>query len=197
MSDREAETAFEAVVVRHGETEWSRESRHTGRTDVPLTERGRDEARHLRRTLSERSYAAVFTSPLQRALETARLAGFDSNLIVDSDLQEWDYGEYEGLTSEEVRAGRPGWVLWRDGCIGGETIEQVARRADRVIERFHAAGGDVLAFAHGHILRVLAARWLQMHPSAGQRFALAPAAPSTLGFEHEWTALRAWNVPTP
>jgi broad specificity phosphatase PhoE len=187
--------AYEAVVVRHGETQWSRESRHTGRTDVPLTDRGRGEARQLREALAVHEYVAVYASPMQRALETAQLAGFGADLIVDDDLHEWDYGEYEGLTSEQIREKRPGWVLWRDGCVGGETIEQVARRADRVIERFRAAGGDVLAFAHGHILRILAARWIEMPASAGQRFVLSPASPSTLGYEHEWTALRAWNAP--
>lgn len=185
----------EIVVVRHGETEWSREGRHTGRTDVPLTDTGREQARSLRRALRGRRFAAVFSSPLQRALETAQLAGFADVVALDPELQEWDYGEYEGLTGAQIRAGRPGWLLFRDGCIGGETLEQVGRRADRVIRRFRAVPGDVLAFAHGHLLRIVAARWVGMRPKAAQRFYLAAASPSTLGYEHEWTVLRAWNVP--
>jgi broad specificity phosphatase PhoE len=185
----------EVVIVRHGETEWSREGRHTGRTDVPLSDEGRAQAQKLRKTFGGHAFAAVFSSPLQRAHDTARLAGFDSKVVLDPDLQEWDYGEYDGMTSAEVIARRPGWVLWRDGCIGGESLEQVARRADRVIERFRAVEGDVLAFAHGHILRVVTARWIDMHAGAGQRFMLLPASPSTLGYEHDWTALRAWNLP--
>jgi len=178
--------------VRHGETEWSREGRHTGRSDIPLTDEGREQATSLRAALRQRQFAAVYSSPLQRARETARLAGFEA-AIVDPDLEEWDYGEYDGLTSAEVRRARPGWVLWRDGCPGGESIEHVSARADRVIERFRQQPGDVLVFAHGHILRVVAARWIEMRAPAGQRFALGPAAPSTLGYEHEWTVLRAWN----
>jgi probable phosphoglycerate mutase len=184
----------EVVLVRHGETEWSRANRHTGRSDIPLTETGRREAERLRDRLGRRAFAAVFTSPLERARDTAKIAGF-ADAVVEADLREWDYGDYEGMTSDEVRAERPGWVLWRDGCPGGETIEQVGRRADRMIERFRAAGGDVLAFAHGHVLRIITARWIEMHPSAGQRFVLQPASPSTLGHEHEWTALRTWNTP--
>jgi broad specificity phosphatase PhoE len=183
------------VIVRHGETEWSSEGRHTGRTDVALNEAGREQARQLRKVLQRRRFAAVYSSPLQRAVETARLAGFDADVIVDPDLQEWDYGEYDGLTSAEVRARRPGWVLWRDGCIGGESLEHVTARADRMIERFRSCDGDVLAFAHGHVLRILTARWLDLHAGAGQRFMLSPASPSTLGYEHDWTALRAWNLP--
>ena len=128
-------------------------------------------------------------------LDTARLAGFEQGVAVDPDLQEWDYGEYEGMTGEEVRSKRPGWILWRDGCPGGETLEHLARRADRVICRLRALDGDALVFAHGHVLRVVTARWLEMAPAEGQRFALTPASPSTLGYEHEWTALRTWNLP--
>jgi len=185
----------EVVIVRHGETEWSRARRHTGRTDIPLTDNGVAEAKRLATVLRERGFAAVFASPLQRALETARLAGFGDRLAVDPDLQEWDYGDYEGKTTPEIRSTRPGWILWRDGCPGGETLEQLARRADSVIERVRAVSGDVLLFAHGHVLRVITARWLEMGAVEGQRFTLDPASPSTLGYEHDWTSLRTWNLP--
>jgi broad specificity phosphatase PhoE len=188
--------AQEVVVVRHGETEWSKERRHTGRTDLPLTEEGREQARRLAGLLGDRAFAAVFASPLQRALDTAHLAGF-ANPIIDADLLEWSYGEYEGLTSDEIRARRPGWVLWRDGCPGGETLAQVETRATRVVERVRAVDGDVLVFAHGHLLRVVATRWLDMPSVFGQHFFLAPASPGTLGYEHDWTALRMWNQPLP
>ncbi len=187
--------AQEVVAVRHGETDWSREKRHTGRTDVPLNELGRVQAERLSRTLPKREFAAVFASPLRRALETARLAGCGDSLVVDADLQEWDYGECEGLTSAEIQARRPGWLLWRDGCPGGETLADVARRAQRMVERFRAVDGDVLVFAHGHILRVITTLWLDMDPALGQRFYLAPASPCTLGYEHDWAALLAWNLP--
>lgn len=183
----------QVVVTRHGETEWSRDGRHTGRTDLPLTEHGERQARELRSTLAGWDFAAVFSSPLQRALATARLAGFVDDVIIDPDLQEWDYGDYDGRTSAEIRHERPGWVLWRDGCPGGESIDQVARRAERAIGRFRSFDGDVLAFSHGHLLRILTARWLDMNATAGQHFLLGPAAPSTLGYEHDWTALLRWN----
>ena len=181
------------VVTRHGETEWSRDGRHTGRSDVPLTEHGEQEARALRSVFARERFGAVFSSPLRRALETCRLAGFVEGVVVDPDLREWNYGDYEGMTSAEIRQERPGWVLWRDGCPGGESIEQVAHRADRMIDRFRAVDGDVLAFGHGHLLRILTARWLDMQAVAGQRFALEPASPSTLGYERDWTALLGWN----
>ncbi len=185
----------EVVIVRHGETEWSRAQRHTGRTDQPLTAAGREQAAELRRTLKEHTFAAVFSSPLQRALDTARLAGFETSVTVDPDLCEWDYGAYEGLTGMEIQAMRPGWVLWRDGCPGGESIAEVSARADRVVERLRQVGGDVLAFAHGHLLRIVTARWLEMGPHEGQRFFLSPASPCSLGYEHDWAALRNWNLP--
>jgi probable phosphoglycerate mutase len=188
-------SGHEVVVVRHGETEWSREGRHTGRTDIPLTENGREQAKQAGRVLKQRDFVAVFSSPLQRALDTATLAGFGDQLVVDADLLEWDYGYYEGMTSAEVRAVRPGWILWHDGCPGGETLEHLTRRADAVIERLRALDGDALLFAHGHVLRVITARWLEMPATQAQHFALAPASPSTLGYEHEWPALRAWNLP--
>jgi probable phosphoglycerate mutase len=180
-------------VIRHGETEWSRAGRHTGRTDVPLTEAGRAAAMRLRQTLGGRHFAAVFTSPWSRARETCALAGFAERAEALEDLAEWDYGEYDGLTLDEIRAVRPGWTLWRDGPAGGETLDAVAGRADRVIQKVQAVDGNVLLVSHGHLLRVLAARWLEMPGIAGQRFLLATTSPSVLGYEHEWTVLRQWN----
>jgi probable phosphoglycerate mutase len=182
------------VLVRHGETEWSREGRHTGLTDVPLTDEGRRSAEALRWQLADWTFAAVLASPLRRAVDTCALAGFAGVARTDEDLLEWDYGEYEGLTTAEVRRRRPGWVLWSDGVRGGETLDEVARRADRVMEAVTSIEGDVALFAHGHILRIFTARWLQMTARAGQRFVLRPAAPSVLGYEHEWRALLSWNV---
>ena len=163
----------EVVLVRHGETDWSRDGRHTGRTDVPLNDRGRAEARALAGMLAGRSFALVLASPRSRALETCRLAGLGDRALVRDDLAEWDYGAYEGRTTDEIRAERPGWTLWRDGVDGGETLAQVGARADRLIPELELAGGDVVVFAHGHLLRVLAARWLGLEParrpSAGAR----------------------------
>lgn len=183
---------FRVTVVRHGETEWSLALKHTGRTDVPLTAAGRRRAEALGSQLAA-DYALVLCSPLGRARETAELAGFPSPAI-EPNLHEWDYGDYEGLTTEEIRVERPDWDLWRDGCPGGEGPEQVATRADCVLARVHGAGGEVLIFAHGHILRVLTARWLQMPPSAGARFALAAGAVSVLGFERATEVVERWNV---
>ena len=183
---------FEIVVVRHGETAWSLALKHTGRTDVPLTPAGRRRAMELAAELAG-SYALVLSSPLLRARETAELAGFPDP-VIDPDLHEWDYGEYEGLTTEEIRAQHPGWNLWRDGGPSGETPEEVGARADRVLERLRAAGGDCLVFAHGHILRVLTARWLEMPPSAGARFALAAGALGVLGHERETEVITRWNA---
>lgn len=182
------------VLVRHGETEWSREGRHTGRTDVPLTSEGEAQAAALKQRLGTYSFAAVLCSPLQRARRTCELAGYGDVAVLDGDLQEWDYGSYDGLTLQEIRKERPGWNLWADGARDGESLKQVAARAERVIARARAAQGDVLLFGHGHILRVLTACWLELPARAGQRFALGPAAPSVLGYEHEWTVMRSWNV---
>jgi broad specificity phosphatase PhoE len=185
----------EVVVVRHGETEWSAGGRHTGRTDVPLTDAGRREAARLARSLAKRSFALVLTSPLQRARETCSFAGFGDAAQVDEDLLEWDYGEYEGRTTDDIRAERPGWSLWTDGAPGGEDAVAVGRRADRVIARLRAASGDALVFAHAHVLRVLAARWVGLAARDGSRFALDPARPSTLGYEREVAVIREWNTP--
>ena len=181
------------IVVRHGETEWSRDKRHTGRTDLPLTAEGREQALALIVRLSGLSFAAVFVSPLRRARETCELAGFADRAIVDPDLVEWDYGEYEGMTGAEIQERRPGWTLFRDGVIGGETIDDVAARAERVLTRVRAIDGNVLLFGHGHQLRILTARWLDFPAAAAQHLQLATASPSTLGYEHDWTALLSWN----
>lgn len=187
--------ASRLVIVRHGETEWSRAGRHTGRTDIPLDARGRERARALSRVLATKwDFAAVYCSPLVRAWETCELAGFAERAEVLDDLMEWDYGEYEGLTTAEILESHPGWVLWRDGVIGGETLQHVAARAESVIALAERADGDVLLFSHGHILRVLTARWLRMPAIAGQRFALRTGSASELGYEHDWTALLSWNI---
>ena len=183
---------FHIVIARHGETEWSATLKHTSRTDVPLTPAGRRQARELASELAGH-YGIVLCSPMRRARETCELAGF-ANPTIDEDLREWDYGEYEGLTTDEIRARRPGWNLWRDGCPGGETPDAVAARADRVLERLRAAAGDALVFAHGHILRVLTARWLRMPPQAGARFVLAAGSFGTLGFERETEVIERWNL---
>ena len=180
------------VVVRHGETEWSKAHRHTGRTDVPLTDEGEAAAARLKPVLAGRHFALVLTSPLQRARETAALAGFPDAEPCD-DLLEWDYGEDEGRTTAEIREERPGWSVWSDGPKDGEPIAHVAVRAERVIDRALAAGGDTLAFAHAHVLRILTARWLMMHPELGRRFQLATAAPSTLGWEHDYRVIETWS----
>lgn len=179
--------------MRHGETEWSRTGRHTGRTDIPLDARGRGEARSLAGELRGRRFALVLVSPLARAVETCRLAGLGERAVVRDELMEWDYGAYEGATTAEIRAERPGWSLWRDGVPAGETAAQVGQRADRVIAELRAAGGDAAVVAHGHLLRVLAARWLGLEPSAGRLLALDPASISILGYERETAVLRLWN----
>jgi broad specificity phosphatase PhoE len=182
-------------VVRHGETEWSAALRHTSRTDLPLTEAGRRDARALRAALGERRFALVLTSPLRRARDTCELAGLGERAVVDEDLREWDYGAYEGLTSAQIRQQRPDWDLWREGCPEGESPQQVAARAQRVIARARGAQGDVIAFAHGHILRVLAALWIEAPVAHGARLMLAAGAIGKLSREHAYWALGAWNLP--
>jgi broad specificity phosphatase PhoE len=184
----------EIVVVRHGETEWSANGRHTSRTDLPLTDAGRARARELASQLANRSFSVVLCSPLRRARETCELAGFSDAAELCEDLREWDYGEYEGLTTPQIRESDPDWNLWRDGCPGGELPAQVQARADRAIERLRSADGDALAFAHGHILRVLTARWLMMEVPAGARFALAAGGVGVFGYERETEVLRRWNA---
>ena len=180
------------MLVRHGETEWSRELKHTGRTDVPLTAEGERQARRVGEALSGRRFGRVLSSPLQRALETARLAGFEPELR--DELLEWDYGDYEGLRTAEVREQVPGWTVWTHPVPNGETVEEVGQRVDRLLEEIRAVEGDVLVFAHGHVLRVLAARWLELPPADGRLFALDPATLSTVGYEREQPVLRAWNL---
>jgi broad specificity phosphatase PhoE len=181
------------VVVRHGETEWARDGRHTGRTDIPLTDLGRRQATVLGDRLAGRSFGRVLTSPLSRAAETCRLAGLGGRAEVDEDLVEWDYGAYEGRRTVDIRIDRPGWTIWRDGVPGGESAAEVARRAQRVIDRALASGGEVVLFAHGHFLRVLTACWLGLAPPAGAFFPLAPATISVLGWEREQRVIVRWN----
>jgi len=183
----------EVVVVRHGETEWSRTGRHTGRSDIPLTENGERQARAVGEALHRREFALVVSSPLIRARETARLAGFEPELR--DDLAEWDYGEYDGLTTPQIREQVPDWTIWGYGAVGGESVEQLAARADRVVAELLAVDGDVLVFSHGHFLRVLTARWLELGAADGRLFALDSGTLSTLGFEREQRVIRSWNVP--
>jgi broad specificity phosphatase PhoE len=187
----------EIVLARHGETEWSRDGRHTGRTDVPLTEEGRRQAQLLRHALAEWTLDEVLSSPLERALETARLAGLADVVTTTDDLLEWDYGDYEGITTAEIRQTRPGWYLWRDGCPNGEDAAAVGRRADRVIAEIEAVEGAVALFAHGHVLRVLAARWLGLGPEAGALLALSTGTLSVLGYERKTRVVRRWNAAVP
>ena len=180
-------------LVRLGETEWTASGQHTGRTDLPLTLGGKLHARQIAGFLNGRPFDLVLASPLQRARETCRLAGYGESAIVDANLSEWDHGDYEGRTTAEIQKTRSGWSLWSDGVPNGETIEQVATRAQNVIYRVLAGSGDALLFAHGHILRVLAACWLGLPPEAGRFFALGTASVSALGFEHEIRVITQWN----
>jgi len=186
---------MEVVLVRHGETEWTRTRQHTGRTDLPLDEEDREQARPVGEALRGRTFGLVLTSPLRRARETCELAGFGSVAQARDELAEWDYGDYEGRTTAEIRAERPDWSLWRDGVPGGETPADVGRRADRLIDDIRAAGVDTLVFGHGHQLRVLAARWLGLEPADGRLFVLGTATISALGYERETPAMLRWNEP--
>ena len=199
----------ELILLRHGQTEWSRVGKHTGRTDVPLTPQGVADAAALAPMLARQQIVAVFTSPASRAMRTAELAGLDGDgggrfpVKVDPDLWEWDYGGYEGLMTLQIREQRPGWYLWRDGIIPGdaahpgESVESVGARVDRVLERVWAflGDGDVVLVAHGHVLRVLTARWLGLPPVNGRLFRLDTGTVSTLGAEHEEPVIMTWNVP--
>jgi broad specificity phosphatase PhoE len=182
-------------LLRHGETEWSLNGRHTGVTDVPLTKNGRMAAQLLRPILARETFGLVLTSPLQRARETCELAGLGERANVERDLMEWNYGEYEGLTTEQIRMTRPGWSVFRDGCPGGESPEQVGARADRVLAKVRAAEGNVALFAHGHILRVVAARWINLSASYGEHFLLDTATLNILGYYRESPAFKIWNAP--
>ena len=179
--------------MRHGETEWSAIGKHTGRTDVPLTEAGRLRATQVGSELRGGEWEMVLSSPLRRARETCELAGLGHAMAIDEDLREWDYGEYEGLTTPEIRQRRPDWNLWRDGCPGGESPDEVGARADHVLATMRRSDGDCVLFAHGHSLRVIAARWLGQPVAFGARLALSTGTLSTLGFERETEVVREWN----
>jgi broad specificity phosphatase PhoE len=190
----------ELWLIRHGETEWSVDGRHTGRTDIPLTENGREQAAKLGRYLAGTKFAAVLRSPMLRARETCEIAGFGNVATVDQGLMEWDYGVFEGRTSKEIQTEIPDWSVWKDAIVGGESVEQVGARADGVIARVLAAAGPstdevvrVALFAHAHILRILTARWIGLEAREGCRFALGTGSVSVLGFEKEARVIRSWN----
>jgi broad specificity phosphatase PhoE len=187
--------SLEIWLIRHGETAWSLSGAHTGRTDLPLTEAGRANAAAVGRWLAGRKFALVLTSPLARARETCRLAGYGAVAQVDANLGEWDYGDYEGRTTADIRAETPGWSLWRDGPRNGETVAQVGARADAVLARVAGTDGAVALFAHGHLLRILTARWLGLAPDCGRLFALATATVSKLGYERDTRVIAQWNLP--
>ena len=180
-------------LIRHGETEWSASGRHTGWTDMPLTEAGIEQAEWLARRLKDQAFAAVFSSPLSRALETCRIAGFAGQATVTDDLREWDYGIYEGRTTDDIRETEPGWTVWPAEIRDGESVEDVGRRVDRVIKAALAVDGDVALFGHGHCLRILAARWLGLPPASGALLELSTATVSRLGWERERRVVELWN----
>jgi len=188
-----AATDLELWLIRHGETEWSLSGKHTSRTDLPLTEQGKERAGKIREYLQGENFSMVLTSPLQRAMDTCRLAGFGDVAQIDNDLREWDYGVYEGRTTTDIQKEIPGWSVWSSPIIGGESLGQVAERANRVIARATAKGGNVALFAHAHILRILAACWIESPPVTGSRFALGTGAVSTLGFERQTRVICMWN----
>ena len=183
----------EIWLIRHGETEWSLSGAHTGRTDIPLTATGERQAEELGRRLGGREFALVLTSPLARARETCRLAGYGDVAQIEPGLREWDYGVYEGHTSTEIQRQVPGWTIWTSPVPGGETIEQVAARARGVVDRASSAAGDVALFAHGHLLRILTTVWLGLAPNAGKLFALSTASLSVLGYERDTRVIAQWN----
>jgi probable phosphoglycerate mutase len=182
-------------LIRHGQTAWSLSGAHTGRTDLPLTDAGRENAAAVGRWLAGRKFSLVLTSPLARARETCRLAGYGEAAQVDVNLCEWNYGDYEGRTTADILKESPEWSLWRDGPLHGETVEEVGARAEAVLARVSGAEGDIALFAHGHVLRILTARWLGLPPDFGRLFALATATVSTLGHERETRVISAWNLP--
>lgn len=181
--------------IRHGETEWSLSGRHTGVTDIPLTEKGRELARMLTPVLSRFDFSRVLVSPLKRALETCALAGLADEAVIEPDLVEWNYGDFEGLTPAQIHETNPGWIVFRDGCPNGETPGQVGERVDRIIANAVEAGGDVALFAHGHVLRALAARWMELTPQEGARFLLDTGTLCVLGFYRDIRAIKIWNAP--
>jgi broad specificity phosphatase PhoE len=183
----------ELLLARHGETEWSLNGRHTGTTDIPLTENGRLRAHDLAPRLEGRAFALVLTSPMQRAIETCKLAGLGEEAQIRGDLHEWDYGDYEGITTAQIHERNPDWTLWRDGCPGGEAAADVGARADRLIAEARAADGDVIFFGHGHMLRVVGARWVDLPPRDGGLLGLSTGSLCTLGYEHDVPILMRWN----
>jgi len=187
----------QVFLIRHGETAWSLTGQHTGTTDIPLTDNGRRCAERLRPVLAKEAFARVFVSPMQRARETCELAGLGAAAVIDPDLAEWNYGEYEGLTPKQIYKQAPGWLIFRDGCPGGEMPEQVAARADNVIARARAVEGNVALFAHGHMLRVLVARWIELPARAGQHFLLDTGSSCVLGYYRDIPAVKIWNSPLP
>jgi len=184
----------QVYLIRHGETEWSLRGQHTGITDIPLTENGRNVAKQLELILAKENFTMILTSPLERARRTCELAGLGAHAEIDRDLMEWNYGEYEGLTPKQIDAQAPGWMLFRDGCPGGETPEQAGARVDRVIARARAVEGHVALFAHGHIFRVFAARWLGLPATAGRHFLLDTATLSILSYYRGIPAVKRWNA---
>ena len=190
-----ADESRKIYLIRHGETEWSRDGKHTGVTDVSLTDHGRQTARSLEPVLAREQFVLVMTSPLQRARGTCELAGLAKDSRVEPDLMEWNYGEYEGLTTKQIQSARPGWSVFHHGCPGGESPEQVAVRADHVLAKVRAIDGNVALFAHGHILRIIAARWVNQPPSFGEHLLLDTATLSVLGYYYDTPALKAWNAP--
>jgi probable phosphoglycerate mutase len=184
----------EVYLIRHGETEWSLNGRHTGTTDIPLTENGRRLAKLLAAALAKKKFALVLTSPLRRARETCELAGFGARAEIDRDLMEWNYGAYEGLTPEEIHAQAPGWMIFTDGCPGGESPAQVGARADRLVARVRSVEGDVALFAHGHLFRTLAVRWLGLPAAAGSHFLLDTATLNVLSYYRDVPAIKRWNA---
>ena len=181
--------------IRHGETEWSLSGQHTGVTDIPLTDNGRELARRLRQPLSRFTFSLVLVSPLKRALETCALAGLADSAEIETDLMEWDYGDFEGLTSAEIRANNPDWLVFRDGCPNGESPEEVGSRVDRIIARALTIEGNVALFAHGHVLRTLGARWVGLPPQGGMHFLLDTGTLCVLGFYRDNRAVKIWNAP--
>jgi broad specificity phosphatase PhoE len=190
-----AEPNVNVFAIRHGETAWSLNGQHTGKTDIPLTDNGRRLAARMRPVLAANPFGLVLCSPMRRARETCELAGFGERAIIDSDLVEWNYGKYEGLTAKQIDEVAPGWLIFRDGCPGGEAPEQVSARVDRVIARSRAVPGDTALFAHGHLLRVFAARWIGLPARGGQHFLLNTGTLCVLGYYHEIPAVRIWNRP--
>jgi probable phosphoglycerate mutase len=189
-----SEPKQQVYLIRHGETEWSVSGQHTGVTDIPLTDNGRQVARLLNPVLAKETFARIWTSPLKRAWETCELAGFGERAEIDRDLMEWNYGEYEGLTPKQIHTQAPGWMIFSDGCPGGEDPEEIGARADRVIARVRAVEGNVALFAHGHIFRVFAARWLGLPATAGRHFLLDTATLNILGYYRDIPAVKRWNA---